>query len=322
MIRVPARLALFLIAAVALLAACGSDSSNNTAATATSRATPAASAASATTAPQAAATTAPTQRPKPARPDIIVSTTTSTVDSGLLDVLQPAFEQQTGYKLTILSQGSGAALKTGERGEADVVLAHSPDAEKQFMDGGNGTRRELVMHNDFIIVGPAKDPAGIKSATDINDAMKRMAASNTPFISRGDDSGTNALELKLWQAAGINPKGQGWYQESGSGMGQTLQIASDKAGYTIADRATYLNLKKNLSLDILVENKPSLLNVYHVIQVDPKKSPKVNGEGAQAFIEWLISPATQKLIGDYGKDRFGQPLFVPDYGKDESRLGA
>jgi tungstate transport system substrate-binding protein len=278
----------------------------------------AATAAPAVTAPAAMAT----QPPKPANPDIIVSTTTSTVDSGLLDVLQPLFEKQTGYKLTILSQGSGAALKTGERGEADVVLAHSPDAELQFMAAGHGTRRDLIMHNDFIVVGPAKDPANVKGSTNINDAMQRVAASSAPFISRGDASGTNALELKLWKDVGIDPKGKPWYQESGTGMGQTLQIASEKAGYTISDRATYLAQQKNLSLDLLRQGDASLLNVYHVIQVDPKKSNKINAEGASAFIAWLESPATQKAIGEYGRDKYGQQLFVPDYGKDESKLGS
>jgi tungstate transport system substrate-binding protein len=312
---------LALVAITVLIAACSSDSEITSPGAAVS--TPAASAAgsvAAAASPAAVATTA--QRPKPARPEIILSTTTSTVDSGLLDVLQPVFEEQTGYKLTILSQGSGAALKTGERGEADVVLAHSPDAEQQFMDGKHGTRRELVMHNDFVIVGPVKDPARIKGAATVTEAMQKIASANTPFISRGDNSGTHALELKLWKDAAADPKGKGWYQESGTGMGQTLQIASEKDGYTITDRATYLNLKKNLALDVLLENKPSLLNVYHVIQVDPAKSSKVNGDGARAFIDWLIAPETQKRIGEYGREKYGQPLFVPDYGKDESKLGA
>jgi len=269
-----------------------------------------------------AASLSPVARPKPPHPEIIVSTTTSTVDSGLLDVLQPAFEQQTGYKLTILSQGSGAALKTGERGEADVVLAHSPAAEKDFITGGHGTRRELVMHNDFIVVGPAKDPANLKGATSLNDVMQRVSASSAPFISRGDNSGTHALELGLWKGAAVETKGKAFYQESGSGMGQTLQIASEKAGYTITDRATYLNLRKHLHLEILRESDPALLNVYHVIQVDPKKSTKVNAEGATAFLEYLISPSAQSLIGKYGIEKYGHPLFVPDYGKDESKLGS
>lgn len=296
---------------VVIGAACGSDAKE----TKSTDAPPAAAVSATAAATQAA-------RPKPTNPEIIVSTTTSTVDSGLLDVLQPLFEQQTGYKLTILSQGSGAALKTGERGEADVVLAHSPDAEQAFMDAKNGIRRELVMHNDFIVVAPAKDPANVRAATSIDDAMQRIAASGAPFISRGDNSGTHALELGLWKKVGIAPSGQGWYQESGSGMGQTLQIASEKAGYTISDRATYLTLKPKLQLEIVRQNDAALLNVYHVIQVDPAKSPKVNAAGAKAFIDWLISPDVQRRIGEYGKEKFGQPLFVPDYGKDEAKLGS
>lgn len=306
---------LLLVAVLVLGPACGNDDDSSSGGS-RSAVTPAEPGAT-----QAAAAPAPTQPPKPANPDIIVSTTTSTVDSGLLEVLQPLFEKNTGYRLTILSQGSGAALQTGQRGEADVVLAHSPDAEQAFMAGGHGTRRELVMHNDFIVVGPPRDPANIKSAGGINDVMARIAASNTPFISRGDNSGTHALELKLWSNASIQPKGQSWYQESGAGMGQTLQIASEKAGYTLTDRATYLNLRKNLSLDILRQNDAALLNVYHLIQVNPEKSAKVNAAGATAFIEFLLAPDTQRLIGEYGKDKFGEPLFVPDAGKDVNKLG-
>jgi len=308
-----------LLAALALVlwGACGTSNDGDESKTAASPQVTQAATSGASASLRAAATA----RPKPANPEIILSTTTSTVDSGLLDVLQPIFEQQTGYKLTILSQGSGAALKTGERGEADVILAHSPDAELEFMKGGHGTRRELVMHNDFIVVGPSKDPANVKGATDIDEAMRRIANSNATFVSRGDNSGTNALELKLWKGINVDPKGKGWYQESGTGMGQTLQIASEKAGYTISDRATFLSQQKNLQLDLVREKDPSLLNVYHVIQVDPKKSSKVNAEGATTFISFLIAPETQKLIGTFGADKFGQPLFVPDYGKDESKLG-
>lgn len=261
-------------------------------------------------------------RPRPVNAEVILATTTSTVDSGLLDVLRPLFEGQSGYRLTVLAQGSGAALKTGERGEADVLLVHAPDAERQFMDGGHGIRRELVMHNDFILVGPPRDPAGVRAARDIHDALRRIAAAGTPFISRGDNSGTHALELKLWKAADLSPSGRNWYQESGTGMGQTLQIASEKAAYTLADRATYLTLKKNLALDVLREHDGALLNVYHVIQVDPAKSPRVNAAGAAAFVEFLIAPETQRRIGEYGRERFGQPLFVPDHGKDAERLGS
>jgi tungstate transport system substrate-binding protein len=302
-------IAVFLLALV--LGGCGNDASSSD--------QPSADAATGGSRTPAAAASA---RPQPANPEIIVSTTTSTVDSGLLDVLQPVFEQQTGYRLTILSQGSGAALKTGERGEADVVFVHSPAAEQQFMKDAHGTRRELVMHNDFVIVGPPKDPARVKGAQNLDDALKRIAGSNTPFISRGDNSGTHVLEQNLWKTVGVTPTGQGWYQESGSGMGQTLQIASEKGGYTISDRGTFLNLKRNLELDVVRENDGPLLNVYHVIQVDPSKSSKVNGDGATAFINFLIAPDTQRMIGEYGKERFGQPLFVPDYGKDERTLGS
>lgn len=311
MVRIRGIVAIAVLSLVLVLSGCGDGSSSSE--------QPSADVASGGTSTPAAAATA---RPQPAKPEIIVSTTTSTVDSGLLDVLQPVFEQQTGYRLTILSQGSGAALKTGERGEADVVFAHSPAAEQQFVKDGHGTRRELVMHNDFVIVGPPKDPAGVKGAQNLDDALKRIAGSNTPFISRGDNSGTHVLEQNLWKAVGVTASGQGWYQESGSGMGQTLQIASEKGGYTISDRGTFLNLKRNLELEVVRENDGPLLNVYHVIQVDPAKSSKVNGEGATAFINFLIAPDTQRMIGEYGKERFGQPLFVPDYGKDERTLGS
>jgi tungstate transport system substrate-binding protein len=311
MIRIPGVVAIAVLLLALMLGGCGDGSSSS------DQSSSGAADGGASTPPAAA-----TARPQPSNPEIIVSTTTSTVDSGLLDVLQPIFEEQTGYRLTILSQGSGAALKTGERGEADVVFAHSPSAEEQFMKDAHGTRRELVMHNDFVIVGPPKDPAGVRGAQSLDDALKRIAGSNTPFISRGDNSGTHALEQNLWKTVGVTITGQGWYQESGSGMGQTLQIASEKGGYTITDRGTFLNLKKNLELDVVRENDGPLLNVYHVIQVDPAKSSKVNGEGAVAFINFLIAPETQRLIGEYGKDRFGQPLFVPDYGKDERTLGS
>jgi tungstate transport system substrate-binding protein len=301
----PIMTAIILLFALALVA-CGDGSSSGAAARQ----------------PAGDATGGTAARPQPAKPEVILSTTTSTVDSGLLDVLQPIFERQTGYRLTILSQGSGAALRTGARGEADVILAHSPDAEQQFMRDGHGVRRELVMHNDFVIVGPPGDPAGVRAGPSLDDALARIAAGRVPFISRGDNSGTHTLEQKLWKTVGLSPSGQGWYQESGSGMGQTLQIASEKRGYTITDRGTYLSLRRNLQLKVLRENDGPLLNVYHVIQVDPAKSDKVNGDGAAAFISFLISPEVQRMIGEYGTDRFGQPLFVPDYGKDIRSLGS
>ncbi len=241
----------------------------------------------------------------------ILATTTSTQDSGLLDVLVPQFERQTGYDVKTIAVGSGAALRLGEEGEADVILAHSPDAEEAFMAAGHGVNRRLVMHNDFVIVGPAHDPAGVRGLTDAAEAFRRIAAGRVTFLSRGDESGTHARELKIWGSAGLQPSG-GWYQETGTGMGQTLLVASDKRGYTLSDRGTYLAQQKNLALDVLVEGDPSLVNVYHVMQVNPEKSGRINAEAAAAFVEFITSSEVQDAIRGYGVDRFGQPLSVPD----------
>jgi tungstate transport system substrate-binding protein len=254
----------------------------------------------------------PTAIPRTGGPqDIILSTTTSTQDSGLLDVLIPRFEQQTGYRVKVVPIGSGAAIALGQRGEADVVLAHAPDNERQFVASGVGIDRQIVMYNDFVIVGPAADPAKINGATDVLDAMKKIAASGSPFISRGDNSGTQQLELSLWKLAGITPQGQGWYTESGSGMGQTLQIADQRRAYTISDRATYLAFQNKIQLSILVEKDERLLNVYHVILVNPARFPAVNAAGAQAFVDFILAPDTQQFIGQFGIDKYGQPLFTP-----------
>lgn len=250
----------------------------------------------------------------PANPNIILATTTSTRDSGLLDVLLPVFEKQTGYKVKPIAVGSGAALAMGQKGEADVLLVHSPSAEKPLVDDKTAVNYQLLMHNDFIVVGPAGDPAKIKGLKTLNEVFKAIADSKSVFISRGDKSGTDTKEKALWKKAGITPTGT-WYQESGVGMGQTLTVASEKAGYTLTDRATYLANKKNLQLDILREGDADLLNVYHVMQVNPEKFPKVNKDGAKAFVDFMISADTQKLIGEYGKDKYGQALFIPDYGK-------
>ena len=252
-----------------------------------------------------------------------MATTTSTQDSGLLDVLIPLFEQQTGYKVKVVAVGSGAALQMGQQGNADVLLVHSPAAETTYMNGGYGKDRMLVMHNDFIIVGPASDPAGIKGLGSAVDAFKKVATAGAMFISRGDQSGTNAKELALWKSAGLDPAGQkpGWYVESGQGMGATLTIASQKAAYTLTDRATYLANKANLQLDLLVEKDNNLLNVYHVITVSPDKWPKVNYDGALAFAKWINSPATQVVIGKFGLDKYGQQLFIPDATKTDADLG-
>ena len=248
---------------------------------------------------------------------IILATTTSTQDSGLLDVMIPVFEKDSGYMVKTISVGSGQAMKMGEKGEADVLLVHSPDAEKKFVAEGFGINRRLVMHNDFIIVGPASDPAKIKVEKTTMGALTKIAAANALFLARGDNSGTHALEKKLWKATGMNAEGQKWYQQTGLGMGQTLNVAAEKNGYTITDRATYLALKKNLGLDILVEGDSSLLNIYHVIEVNPVKWPKVNAAGAKAFADFVVSKKAQAIVKTFGVQKFGSPLFFPDAGKKE-----
>ena len=248
---------------------------------------------------------------------IILATTTSTQDSGLLDVLLPIFEKDTGYFVKTVSVGSGQAMKMGEKGEADVLLVHSPDAEKKMVEQGFAINRRLVMHNDFIIVGPPADPAKIKAAKSSKEALKTIAAANALFLSRADNSGTNALEKKLWKSIGLNPEGQKWYQQTGLGMGETLNVTAEKKGYTITDRGTYLSLKKTLGLDILVEGDPSLLNIYHVMEVNPAKWPKVNSAGANAFAGFMVAKKTQEIIKTFGVKKFGSPLFFPDAGKKD-----
>ena len=268
----------------------------------------------------ASATTVPTQAPKPANPSLILATTTSTQDSGLLDVMIPDFEQRSGYTVKTVAVGSGEAMKMGQECNADVLLVHSPAAEKDFMSNNYGSDRRLVMHNDFIVVGPASDPAGIKGSATAVEAFTKIANSQSPFITRGDASGTNAKELAIWKSANITPEGA-WYIESGQGMGASLIIASEKAAYTLSDRATYLANKATLSLDLLVEGDASLLNIYHVIVVDPANCPSVNNIGAIAFADYVVSPEAQTLIGSFGVEKYGQALFTPDAGKDESTLG-
>ena len=251
---------------------------------------------------------------------VILATTTSTQDSGLLDVLVPLFEKESGFQVKTISVGSGQAMKMGEKGEADVLLVHSPDAEKKFMADGFGTTRRLVMHNDFIIVGPAGDPAKVKGAS-AADAMKRIAQSGAIFVSRGDNSGTHAKEKGLWKGAAVNPEGLKWYQQTGLGMGQTLNVAAEKKGYTITDRATYLSLKKGLGLAILLEGDSKLLNIYHVIELNSTKWPKVNAQGGKAFADLMVATKTQEIIGRFGVDKYGAPLFFPDAGKKPDSLG-
>jgi tungstate transport system substrate-binding protein len=236
------------------------------------------------------------------------------VDSGLLDVLIPVFEKQTGYRVKTIAVGTGQALAMGEKGEADALLAHAPEAEKKLVDSGAVTNYQLVMHNDFIIVGPPGDPAGVKGKPSA-EALKAVAEKQAVFVSRGDDSGTHKKELSLWKKAEVTPSGSKWYQESGQGMGATLLMASEKQGYTLTDRATYLAQKDKLNLQVLSEGDKPLLNIYHVMQVSPEKFDKVNAQGGKAFVEFMVAPETQKMIGDFGKDKYGQSLFYPDAGK-------
>lgn len=272
---------------------------------------------------EAPAMAAPTaeESDAPSNPNLILATTTSTQDSGLLDVLIPLFEAESGYTVQTVAVGSGEAMKMGEEGNADVLLVHAPASEVAFMDGGFGTDRFLVMHNDFIIVGPAADPAGIKGQTSAVEAFKAIYNAGAPFITRGDDSGTHKKELALWKSAELTPAGLGWYVETGQGMGASMTVASEKAAYILTDRATYLANKDNYQLEILVEGDTSLLNVYHVITVNAAKWPGVNYEGAIAFAKFITDPATQAIIAQFGVKQFGQPLFYPDADKTDADLG-
>jgi tungstate transport system substrate-binding protein len=252
---------------------------------------------------------------------LILATTTSTQDTGLLDVLIPIFEKKTGYFVKTIAVGSGQAMTMGQKGEADVLLVHSPAAEKKFVAEGYGINRRIIMHNDFIIVGPPTDSAKIKGIKLASEAFKKIASAQALFLSRGDNSGTNAKEKDIWKVAGINPEGEKWYQQTGLGMGQTLNVAAEKKGYTLADRGTYLALKKNLGLDILVEGDAILLNIYHVIEVNPAKWSKVNVAGAKAFADFMVSKETQDIVKTFGVEKFGSPLFFPDAEKKEEELG-
>lgn len=261
----------------------------------------------------------PVQAPAAAAPvadtrgtHLILATTTSTQDSGLLDYLLPMFEQEANVKVDVIAVGSGQALKLGEDGNADVLLVHSPASEAKFMEAGHGTRREDVMYNDFVIVGPAADPAGIKGMTDAVAAFQQIAATPATFISRGDDSGTHNKEKSIWAKAAIEPAGD-WYVSAGQGMGAVLNMANEQQAYTLSDRATYLaRQKEGTDLEILVEGDKALFNPYGVITVDPAKNPNIHGDLANQFVDWIISVPTQEKISQFGLEDFGQSLFVPD----------
>ena len=266
-----------------------------------------------------AAGPAAAQAPAPASRTLILSTTTSTQDSGLLDVLVPMFEQATGYSVKTISVGTGQALALAARGEADVTLAHAPALEKKYVDEGKMLNRRLVMYNDFVVIGPAEDPARVKGLP-AAEALRRIAAAEARFVSRGDKSGTHLLEQALWKQAGIEPKAP-WYIESGQGMGQTLGIANDRRAYTLTDRGTYLAFQKRVDLPILVEKDRPLLNIYSVMEVNPANGPRVNAAAGKAFADFMLSPAVQGVIRTFGVDKYGQPLFVPIAGQREEEVG-
>ena len=252
--------------------------------------------------------------------NLILSTTTSTQDSGLLDVLIPMFEKQTGYSVKTVSVGTGQALTLAAKGDADVALVHAPSLEKQYVADGKLLNRRLVMYNDFVIIGPKEDPAKVKSAKTALAALKQIEQTQSRFVSRGDNSGTHNLEKALWKEAGITPKGD-WYIEAGQGMGATLGIANERNAYTITDRGTLLALGNRVNLPILVEGDKALLNIYSVMEVNPANGPRINTAGAKAFADFLVAPQTQNVIKNFGVEKFGQSLFFPVAGKKEEELG-
>lgn len=242
-----------------------------------------------------------------------LSTTTSTENSGLLYVLLPPFEKQFNVKVDVISVGSGKAIKLGENGDADVVLMHERDLEDKFVADGYGVNRRDVMHNDFVIIGPTADPSGIRKAKTAAEAFKLIAKKEATFVSRGDKSGTHSKELSLWKKAGVTPGGS-WYMESGMGMGEVLIMAYEKGAYTLTDRGTYLAFQKGgkINLPILFEGDSTLFNPYGIIAVNPARHPSVNYIMAMALIGWVTSPEGQRIIADFGKERYGSPLFYPD----------
>lgn len=252
--------------------------------------------------------------------NVILSTTTSTQDSGLLDVLIPLFEKTSGYNVKPISVGTGKALELGAKGEADVVLVHAPSLEKKYVASGNLQNRRLVMYNDFVLAGAKTDPAGIALTQSAAEAMASIAAKGTEFISRGDNSGTHNREKSLWKAAGVTPKGE-WYVESGQGMGATLRIANDRDAYVLTDRGTYLAFQKRLEIAVLLEGDKRLLNIYSVMEVNPANGPRVNSAGGKAFADFMVSPEAQSAIKTFGVEKYGRPLFVPVAGMEEEALG-
>lgn len=248
-----------------------------------------------------------------AKGSILLSTTTSTDDSGLLGAILPEFTKDTGYDVKVVAVGTGQALQMGRDGDADVLLVHAKASEEEFVAEGHGIERFDVMYNDFVLLGPKDDSLKLKdeAGSDIVEALSIISKSGKSFVSRADDSGTHKMELNLWKDANIEPEGN-WYVEAGQGMGAVIQMTNEMLGYTMSDRATYLSMMNELDLEIVVEGDTKLFNQYGVIAVKPEKNDKINADGAQAFVDWMISDKGQKLIGEYGKDTFGQPLFIPN----------
>jgi tungstate transport system substrate-binding protein len=246
--------------------------------------------------------------------DLVLATTTSTQDSGLLDSLLPAFSAGSGIEVKVIAVGSGAALEMARTGDADAVLVHAPEAERGYVQSGDLVEGRRIMHNDFLIVGPANDPVRAAGANGLIEALRRIAAGGA-FISRGDGSGTERKELELWKAAGVQLGRILRREETGQSMGATLVVASERRGYTLTDRGTYLALRSRLDLVPLVEDDPRLFNVYHAYVVNPARHPKVKPREARALVEFLVSERAQRIIGSFGTGRFGTPLFVPDAGK-------
>lgn len=243
-----------------------------------------------------------------------MATTTSTENSGLLAVLNPPFAKRNNVRVDVIAVGSGKALKLGENGDVDVLFVHAPKAEEAFVAAGFGIDRKAVMHNEFVIVGPSSDPEGIKSSDNVADAMKKIGHGKTPFISRGDDSGTHKKELELWKISGVSPKG-GWYLSTGQAMGAVLRMADDKHAYALTDRGTFLSYRDKTQLVILAEGGEDLLNPYHVIAVNPKGRPHIRYDLARKYIDYVTGAEGQSIIAAFKKD--GLPLFTPDANKPE-----
>lgn len=263
--------------------------------------------------PKGEVKTTPDKAAAPQNKNIVLATTTSTQSTGLLDYLMPLFKSETGYDVKVVAVGTGQALKLGEDGEADVLLVHAKSDEEKFVAAGHGLKRFDVMYNDFVLIGPKGDPAKVKENAqgDILKALDYISKNKVKFISRGDDSGTHKKELALWKELNITPAGDR-YISAGKGMGEVIQMANEMQAYTLSDRGTFLSMKDKIDLDIVIENNQKLFNQYGVIAVNPAKNNKINAEGAQAFIKWILSEQTQKRIGEFQKEKYGQSLFVPN----------